>query len=80
MAVATSAAGQVSERVGQRVRCRQQKRIKLKALVAGEEREASVEFSNDGLYYAGQRENVNRKREEIALLQLANGAERATAK
>ena len=48
--------------------------ITLKALVAGEEREAVVDYSTDGLgeYYDGQRENVNRKREETALLQVVS--------
>ena len=48
------------------------KRITLKALIAGEEREAVVDYSTAGFYYDGQRENVNRKREETALLQVVH--------
>ena len=55
-------------------------RVTLKALVGGEVREAFVHYSEDGFYYDGQRENINRKREETALLQLASGAEREAAK
>ena len=42
-------------------------------------REAFVHYSEE-FYYDGQRENINRKREETALLQLACGAEREAAK
>ena len=53
--------------------------VTLKALVGGEEREAFVHYSEE-FDYDGLRENVHRKREETALLQLASGAEREAAK
>ena len=56
------------------------KRVTLKALVAGEERAAVVDYSSDGFYIDGQYQNCIRKREENALLQLANGPERAADK
>ena len=46
------------------------KRVKLKALVAGEERETFVDYSEANFYYDGQRENVNRQRKVTALLQV----------
>ena len=41
--------------------------VTLKALVGGEEREAFVHYFEE-FYYDGHRENINRKREETALL------------
>ena len=57
------------------------KRVFLKALVAGEEREASVDYSLDSLQQQDDegRKGAHRKREEAALLQLASGPERAAA-
>ena len=58
------------------------RRVFLNALVAGEEREASVDYSVDGLM---QQDDAGRKaalrhREQAALLKLASGPERAAAR
>ena len=81
MAAATCTAGLSSLSASTSVTADGIKRVMLKARVAGEDREALVDYSSEGFYYDGQHHgSCIRNRERSALLQLASGPERAAAK